>query len=44
MPMRLKSDLYKKEQDDVIEKIISLLDLTNIHFMNQIRMNKYKIK
>ena len=29
MPMRLKSDLYKKEQEDVIEKIISILDLTN---------------
>jgi len=29
MPMRLKSELYKKEQEDVIEKIISILDLTN---------------
>jgi hypothetical protein len=29
MPMRLKSDLYKKEQEEVIEKIISILDLTN---------------
>jgi len=27
--MRLKSELYKKEQEDVIEKIISILDLTN---------------
>ena len=29
MPMRLKSDLYKKEQEKVIEKIISILDLKN---------------
>ena len=29
MPMRLKSELYKKEQEDVIEKIISILDLQN---------------
>ena len=29
MPMRLKSELYKKEQKDVIEKIISILDLQN---------------
>jgi len=29
MPMRLKSDLYKKEQEEVIEKIISILDLKN---------------
>jgi hypothetical protein len=29
MPMRLKSDLYKKEQEEVIGKIISILELTN---------------
>ena len=29
MPMRLKSELYKKEQEEVIGKIISILDLTN---------------
>ena len=29
MPMRLKSVLYKKEQEEVIEKIISILDLKN---------------
>ena len=29
MPMRLKSELYKKEQDEVIDKIISILDLEN---------------
>ena len=29
MPMRLKNDLYKKEQEEVIEKIISILNLTN---------------
>ena len=27
--MRLKSELYKKEQDDITEKIISILDLDN---------------
>jgi hypothetical protein len=29
MPMRLKSELYKKEQEEIIEKIISVLDLSN---------------
>lgn len=29
MPMRLKSELYKNEQKEVIEKIISILDLQN---------------
>ena len=29
MPMRLKSDLYKKEQEHVIEKIIKILNLEN---------------
>ena len=29
MPMRLKSDIYKKEQENVIEKIIFILDLKN---------------
>ena len=27
--MRLKSELYKKEQDGIIDKIISILDLKN---------------
>ena len=27
--MRLKSELYKKEQDEIIDKIISILDLEN---------------
>jgi hypothetical protein len=27
--MRLKSELYKKEQDDIIDKIIRILDLEN---------------
>jgi hypothetical protein len=27
--MRLKSELYKQEQDDTIDKIISILDLEN---------------
>ena len=29
--MRLKSELYKEEQDDVIGKIITILDLENKH-------------
>ena len=29
MPMRLKSELYKKEQEQVIDKIIYILDLQN---------------
>jgi hypothetical protein len=29
MPMRLKSELYKKEQEEIIEKIINILDLEN---------------
>ena len=27
--MRLKSELYKKEQDEIIEKIVMILDLDN---------------
>ena len=27
--MRLKSELYKKEQDEIIDKIITILDLKN---------------
>ena len=27
--MRLKSELYKKEQDEIVDKIISILDLEN---------------
>ena len=29
--MRLKSELYKREQDDIRDKIISILDLDNKH-------------
>jgi hypothetical protein len=29
MPMRLKSELYKKEQEEILDKIINILDLTN---------------
>jgi hypothetical protein len=29
MPMRLKSELYKKEQEEIIEKIIKILDFKN---------------
>ena len=27
--MRLKSELYKKEQDEIIEKIVNILDFKN---------------
>ena len=27
--MRLKSELYKKEQDEILDKIITILDLEN---------------
>ncbi len=27
--MRLKSELYKREQDEIIEQIIKILDLEN---------------
>jgi L-rhamnose mutarotase len=27
--MRLKSELYKKEQDEIVDNIISILDLEN---------------
>jgi hypothetical protein len=27
MPMRLKSELYKKEQEEIIDMIINILDL-----------------
>jgi hypothetical protein len=27
--MRLKSDLYKKEQEEIVDKIIIILDLEN---------------
>jgi hypothetical protein len=27
--MRLKSELYKKEQEEIVDKIISILDLKN---------------
>ena len=28
--MRLKSELYKKEQEEIVDKIITILDLENI--------------
>ena len=27
--MRLKSELYKKEQEEIVDKVISILDLEN---------------
>ena len=32
--MRLKSELYKKEQDEIIDKIITILDLENNNIIN----------
>ena len=43
MPMRLKSDLYKKEQEDVIEKIISILDLTNKNTYTLYELDKNEV-
>jgi len=40
MPMRLKSELYKKEQEEVIEKITSILDLQNKNTWNLISISK----
>ncbi len=45
--MRLKSELYKKEQGEIVDKIIHILDLENkiyIRFMSWIkRRNPIKI-
>jgi hypothetical protein len=38
--MRLKSELYKKEQDDIIDKIISILDLENKHTYTLYELDK----
>ena len=32
--MRLKSELYKKEQEEIVDKIITILDLENSGNMN----------
>ena len=32
--MRLKSDLYKKEQEEIVNKIITILDLENNNVIN----------
>ena len=42
MPMRFKSDLYKKEQEDLIEKIISILDLGNNNTYTLYELDKNK--
>ena len=41
MPMRLKSDLYKKEQEEVIEKIIKILDLGNNSVIHLCDLDNY---
>ena len=38
--MRLKSELYKTEQDDIIKKIISILDLENKHSYTLYELDK----
>ena len=38
--MRLKSELYKKEQDDITDKIISILDLANKHIYTLYELDK----
>jgi hypothetical protein len=38
--MRLKSELYKKEQDDITDKIISILDLENKHTYTLYELDK----
>ena len=40
--MRLKSELYKKEQDDITEKIISILDLENKHIYTLYELDNNK--
>ena len=32
--MRLKSELYKKEQEEIVDKIIGILDLENRPILN----------
>jgi len=32
--MRLKSELYKKEQEEIVDKIITILDLENDNIIN----------
>jgi transposase-like protein len=40
--MRLKSELYKKEQEEIVDKIISILDLENNNIINLCDLdNKY---
>ena len=40
--MRLKSELYKKEQDEIIEKIINILDLKNKNTYTLYELDKNK--
>ena len=32
--MRVKSELYKKEQEEIVDKIIKILDLANNNIIN----------
>ena len=41
--MRLKSELYKKEQDEIIEQIIKMLDLENIPKFNIEKIKNLKL-
>ena len=38
--MRLKSELYKKEQDEIIDKIITILDLENKNIYTLYELDK----
>lgn len=40
--MRLKSELYKKEQEEIIEKIINILDLRNKNTYTLYELDKNK--
>lgn len=46
--MKLKSELYKKEQNEIVDKIISILDLdkeiTELFYMNLITIRLNKIR
>ena len=42
--MRLKSELYKKEQDEIIEQIIKILDLENNYVCLRGNLNLPNIK
>lgn len=42
--MRLKSELYKKEQEEIVDKIIEILDLENNNIINLCDLDEYNDK